>query len=276
MLPPEQLEPHLQSHHLLHRVVVDVVSDPGAFFLGRAHDVLQESLPLLVDLFEVPDDASQLLGSLGDLGFELLVVRSKLMLEPWMVRSWDSRCSVSHALWSARAACSANCSTIAITHRRMVGWPAPRSTTTAPSPCRRPRSNGTTSTFLASGRSDASRGSVSGSMARKSWLARFSQARDTDRSIPTAMSVGRLRSRSTRGGRGRRAGTRGPLLARIRRSNTALREAHGGCPRPRGRCPREQPSRRAARGRASVYGVGARSRPRTARCRERTPTTRRW
>ncbi len=107
-----------------------------------------------------------------------------------MVRSCDSRCSVSHALCSARAACSANCSTIAITHRRMVGWPVPRSTTTAPSPCRRPRSNGTTSTFLASGRSDASRGSVSGSMARKSWLARSSQARDTDRSIPTAMSVG--------------------------------------------------------------------------------------
>ena len=82
MLSPEHLEPHLQSDHLLHGVVVDIVGDPGALFLGDSHDVLQEPLPLFVDLFEVPDDVSQLLGSLGDLGLELLVVCSKLKLEP--------------------------------------------------------------------------------------------------------------------------------------------------------------------------------------------------
>ena len=65
MLSPEHLEPHLQRDHLLHGVVVDVVGDPGALFLRDSHDVFQEPLPLLVDLFEVPDDVSQLLGSLG-------------------------------------------------------------------------------------------------------------------------------------------------------------------------------------------------------------------
>ena len=81
VLPAEQLEPHLQRRHLLHRVVVDVVGDPGALLLGSSDDVLQEPAPLLVDLLEVRDDLPQLLGALRDLRLELLVVRSELLLE---------------------------------------------------------------------------------------------------------------------------------------------------------------------------------------------------
>ena len=266
MLSPEYLEPHLQSGHLLHGVVVDVVGDPGALFLGGSHDVLQEPrrCSSISSRFAMTSRSSSVRSA--TLASSSSLCARSCCSRPWMVRSCDSRSSVSHALCSARAACSANCSTIAITHRRMVGWPLPRSTTTAPSPCRRSRSNGTTRTLLASGRSDASRGSVSGSIARKSWLARSSQARDTDRSIADRDVGRRLVPGPCEELEVVVAGTRGPLLARIRTSNPALRGARWGCPRLPGRCPPEPPSRRAARGRASVYGVGARSRPRTARC----------
>ena len=76
---PEQLEPHLQRRHLLHRVVVDVVRDPGALLLGGLDDVLEELAALLVDLLEVGDDVSQLFRALRDLRLELLVVRTELL-----------------------------------------------------------------------------------------------------------------------------------------------------------------------------------------------------
>ena len=81
VLPAEDLEPHLQRGHLLHRIVVDVVSDPGALLLGSLDDVLQQPAPLLVDLLEVRDDLPKLLGARRDLPLEFLVVRSELLLE---------------------------------------------------------------------------------------------------------------------------------------------------------------------------------------------------
>ena len=192
-----------------------------------------------------------------------------------MMRSCDSRSSVSQALCSARAACSANCSTIATTHRRMAGCPLPRSTTTAPSPCRRSRSSGTTSTFRASGMSDASRGSVCGSIARRSWLARSFHARDTASSTPTARSVGISLSVQARSSRSPCGGREDHSSCEPERGARALREGRRGCPRLRDRCPPEPPCRTVGRGRASASGAGARSPPRTTRFRGRTPTIRR-
>jgi hypothetical protein len=50
MSPAEYLEAHLERHHLLDRVVVDVVGDPGALVFGCSNHVFEELFALLADL----------------------------------------------------------------------------------------------------------------------------------------------------------------------------------------------------------------------------------
>ena len=92
---------------------------------------------------------------------------------------------------------------------------------------------------------------MSGSISRRSWVVRSSQARDTARSTPTARSVGISDSVQARSSRSPWSGGEDHASCEPERRGRAPRGARSGCPRTPGRRPSAPPSRRAERGRAS-------------------------
>ena len=102
------------------------------------------------------------------------------------------------------------------THGRM---PAPTFETTAPSPCRRSRSNGTTRTLRGVGE-ERREPWIRVGIDRAQELARAFLPGPRHRCVDADREVRRdSRPPSMRGARGRRRGTRGPRLARIRTSS---------------------------------------------------------